>query len=81
METQAAAAYGISCSVHCAATGTKLAAPRSSTAFNITSTLDAPPLAFPEVVTLTIPTGGHLSGNANGDLRLALEFVEHKGVG
>ena len=38
-------------------------------------------VAFPEVVSLYIPSGGDLSGNANGDLHLALEFVEHRGVG
>ena len=36
---------------------------------------------FPEVVTIDIPTGGGLSGAANGNVRLVLEMYEHKGVG
>ena len=37
--------------------------------------------AFPEVVHLDIVEGGNLPGNANGNLRLVLEFSAHRGVG
>ena len=77
MDTKAADALGISCSVQCATLP-----PRGSSGDGVSrSDGGKTALAFPEIVHLHIPSGGKLTGNANGNLRLALEFTEHKGVG
>lgn len=59
IESAAAAAINVTCSVRCAAASA----------------------AFPEVVHLGVVEGGDLPGNANGNLRLVLEFSAHRGVG
>jgi len=55
----------------------------AAAAINVTCSVrcTGPGAAFPEVVRLGIAEGGDLPGNANGDLRLVLEFAAHRGVG
>eukprot|EP01052_Picozoa_sp_SAG31_P016638 SAG31_NODE_1109_length_9860_cov_22.119353_1_plen_805_part_00 len=68
MDSDVAAALGITCILSCVSTQSL------GDSFDVASN-------FPEAISLHIPSGGHLSGNANGDVHLTLELSEHKGVG
>jgi hypothetical protein len=54
MDVDAASKLGITCTVQCAAT--------------MAADVLRAPCSFPEIVTMQIPSGGKLTGNANGNL-------------